>query len=392
MLAAADALVKDDSVELFVATVSPAVKGLLRIKGKRIQYYLIPYGKGNLVENAEYIPYWQQIKAEVNPDIVHIHGTEYTHGYAYVQACGAKNVVVSIQGLKSACSFYYTYGLSNSDILLSLTIKDLIRGTLWTQKRRFRKLGEIERKLLRSVGNIIGRTSWDHAQAWAINPNARYHICNETLREEFYDGSLWNYGLCQKGVIFLSQASYPLKGLHQVIKALPIIRKHYPEVKLRIAGPDILQNIGIRDCIRRSGYARYLRRLIKNLHLEDYITFVGDLNAEEMKREYLRCNLFICPSSLENSPNSLGEAQILGTPCIASFVGGIPDIMPNAYKVLYRFEDIEMLAYKVCQVLESHISPDLRLINVARNRHDPEINRKQLKNIYNLILKDEGIN
>lgn len=391
MLGAADGLLKDDSVELFVATVSPLVKVLTRIKGKRIQYYLIPYGKGNLVENSEYNPFWQQIKAEVEPDIIHIHGTEYTHGYAYVQACGSKNVVVSIQGLKSACSFYYSYGISNSDILFNLTLKDIIRGTIWKQKRRFKKSGEVEGKLLRSVHHVIGRTSWDHAQVWAVNSNASYYTCNETLRKEFYDGSIWSYDLCQKNEIFLSQASYPLKGLHQVIKALPIIREHCPEVKLRIAGPDIIQNRGVRDCISRSGYARYLSRLIKHLHLEDSIKFLGNLNADEMKREYLRCNLFICPSSLENSPNSLGEAQILGTPCIASFVGGVPDMMQNSNEGLYRFEDIEMLAYKVCQMLKSQDSPNLQLIDVAKNRHNPEINSKQLKSIYNIILKDESI-
>ena len=391
LLGAADGLLKDDSVELFVATVSPLVKVLTRIKGKRIQYYLIPYGKGNLVENNEYNPFWQQIKSEVEPDIIHIHGTEYTHGYAYVQACGSKNVVVSIQGLKSACSFYYSYGISNSDILFNLTLKDLIRGTIWKQKRKFKKSGEVEDKLLRSVHHVIGRTAWDHAQVWTINSNASYYTCNETLREEFYDGSIWSYDLCQKNEIFLSQASYPLKGLHQVIKALPIIHKHCPGVKLRIAGPDIIQNRGVRDCISRSGYARYLRRLIRNLHLEDSIKFLGNLNAEEMKREYLRCNLFICPSSLENSPNSLGEAQILGTPCIASFVGGVPDMMQNSNEGLYRFEDIEMLAYKVCQMLKSQDSPNLQLIDVAKNRHHPEINSKQLKSIYNIILKDESI-
>lgn len=388
ILGAADGLLKDDSVKLFVATVSPAVKVMTRIKGKRIQYYLIPYGKGNLVENNEYSSFWKQIKAEVEPDIVHIHGTEYTHGYAYVKACGSKNVVVSIQGLKSSCSFYYSYGMSNSDILLNLTLKDLIRGTIWTQKRIFKKSGEVEGKLLSSVHHVIGRTSWDYAQLWAINSNARYYTCNETLREEFYDGSIWSYDLCQKNEIFLSQASYPLKGLHQVIKALPIIQKHYPEAKLRVAGPDIMQNRGVRDCIRRSGYARYLRRMIKNLHLEDSIKFLGNLTADEMKREYLRCNLFICPSSLENSPNSLGEAQILGTPCIASFVGGVPDMMQNTNDRLYRFEDIEMLAYKVCKILETQKYPDLQLIEVARNRHNPEINSKQMKKIYELILKE----
>ena len=58
--------------------------------------------------------------------------------------------------------------------------------------------------------------------------------------------------------------------------------------------------------------------------LEDKVSFLGPLNAEQMKAEYLRSNVFLCPSSIENSPNSLGEAQMLGVPCVASYVGGIP--------------------------------------------------------------------
>ena len=66
-------------------------------------------------------------------------------------------------------------------------------------------------------------------------------------------------------------------------------------------------------------------------------------------------------------------------------------MMQSSDEGLYRFEDIEMLAYKVCQMLKSQKTPNLQLIDVARNRHNPEINSKQLISIYNLILKDESI-
>ena len=37
--------------------------------------------------------------------------------------------------------------------------------------------------------------------------------------------------------------------------------------------------------------------------------------------------MFLLPSSCENSPNSLGEAMLLGMPCVASNAGGIPDML-----------------------------------------------------------------
>ena len=45
-----------------------------------------------------------------------------------------------------------------------------------------------------------------------------------------------------------------------------------------------------------------------------------------MKEAYLKSHVFACPSALENSPNSLGEAMLLGLPCVAARTGGIPDM------------------------------------------------------------------
>ena len=59
---------------------------------------------------------------------------------------------------------------------------------------------------------------------------------------------------------------------------------------------------------------------------EDQFEFEGFLSAEKMKRLLLESNVFVCPSSIENSPNSLGEAMLLGVPCVASDVGGIADM------------------------------------------------------------------
>lgn len=385
LLGAARMLEQVYDINLSIAAVSPLVRKLEVVKGEKTTYYVLPYGKGNQTYNKDYEPLWREVKAIAKPDVVHLHGTEYTHGLAYIQACGSDNMVVSIQGMKSASSSYYYCGLTKWNIYSHLTVRDAIKGSIVKEKNNFKRQGEYEKEIIRSVKHIIGRTSWDRANTWAINPNAKYYFCNETLRSEFYDESRWNYDSCRKHTIFLSQASYPIKGLHQVLNALPIVLQHYPDTRVRIAGNDITNTKGLRNRLRFTGYGSIIKSLIKKHHLNEHITFTGALNAQEMKQEYLNCNVFVCPSTIENSPNSLGEAQILGTPVIASYVGGIPDMMKGDEEHLYRFEEVNMLAEKICCLFADE-DKQVDMVEAAKLRHNQEENAKALISIYNEVV------
>lgn len=383
MLGAADALLFHSDISLTVATVSTKVKSLTKLRGERMTYYVLPLGRGNQRINPEYEPLWKEVQSEVQPDVVHIHGTEYSHGHAYMRACGSDNVVISIQGMTSAYHYYY-YGMSKSDVYKNLTLRDLLRGSIIDEQYRFKKRSEYEIEMLRMAHHVIGRTSWDRAHVWAINPDAKYHFCNETLRPEFYDGSMWSYEKCQKHSIFISQAGYPIKGLHQLLKAMPLILTHFPDTRIRVAGGDITKCDSFRAWLHFSGYGRYIKNLIRRLHLTDKVAFIGNKNAEEMKREYLASNVFVCPSTIENSPNSLGEAQMLGVPCIASYVGGIPDMMKGNEDNLYRFEEVEMLAEKVCRVFIAK-GQQRNLVEISAMRHNSKNNCNKLYDTYQSV-------
>lgn len=385
MLGAADALVRCPDIRLSVAAVSPLVRELTVVEGERIRYYVIPYGKGNVTVNLEYQEYWKQIDSEVRPDIVHIHGTEFSHGHAYMKACGTENVVVSLQGLKSEISKYYLAGLTRWDVYRNLSLKDILKGSILKEQLRFSRSAEYEYDMISMSRHVIGRTSWDRTVSTGINPDIRYHFCNETLRDAFYGGQLWDYDRCSRHTIFLSQSGYPLKGLHQVLKAMPMILKNYPDASIRVAGNDITRCDTFHDLVRMTGYGKYIKRLIRKLNLEGKVTFTGNLNAEEMKKEYLRSNIFICPSSIENSPNSLGEAQILGVPSLASRVGGVPDMMKGNEDNLYDFDDVNALAQKVCLVFHDCHAQN-SMVAAASERHDRAVNSRRLLEIYNSII------
>ncbi len=311
-----------------------------------IKYYLIPLdGKKAVEYNPGIEAYWHRIHDEFHPDVVHIHGSEYPHGLAYINACGPSGVVVSIQGLISVYTRYYASGIAFSDTKKT-TFRDKIRrdGILRGQKS-FEKRGRFEIELLSHVNHIIGRTEWDKAHAWAINPKAQYHHCGETLRDSFYNHR-WVYEKCEPHSIFVSQASYPIKGVHMLFEALPLILHHYPDTKVYVAGYDST----VAPWWRIGSYGKYLKKMIARRGISEHIEFTGMLDEKAMCDRYLKSNLFVCCSAIENSPNSLGEAQLLGMPYVASFVGGVPEIAGMNADVLYRFEETEMLAKKICDI------------------------------------------
>lgn len=349
-----------------------------------IKYYLVPSDRSKKgAYNVAFESSFKKINQDFRPDIVHIHGTEYAHSLAWVKACGADNVVVSIQGLVSACANYYYGGISINKLLSHVTFRDVVRNdTIFQQKRRMECRGDYEKELLRRVHHVIGRTSWDRSCVWSVNAGLNYHFCNETLRGSFYTGT-WRLDNCKRHSIFLSQGHYPIKGLHKVIEALPSILRLYPDAKVYVAGNDVVSS----TYIKRNCYSNYLLHLLRRLKLENNISFLGPLSEEKMKEQYLKSHVFVCPSAIENSPNSVGEAQLLGVPVVASYTGGTMDMVKDGETgFLYRFEETALLAYRICQLFADdnlcvQISEKER--TVAHHRHDATVNASTLINIYN---------
>ena len=383
------ALQRNSEIKISIASITKLTKKLKVICGEFITYYAIP-SLGGKVYHTQYEKVFREIYKIVAPDVVHIHGTEYTHSLAALRACGYDRTVVSLQGIVSSIAPFYLGGISQKMERKCVTFRSLFRPSLMKEQQEMTKRGEYEKQLFKECRFIIGRTSWDRAQVWSINPKIVYFHCDEALRPEFYHGQ-WEYHKCTPHSIFTSQGHIPLKGLHMLIKAMSLVIRHYPDVQLRVAGLDFLYDNGsFKDRLRLSSYGKLIKCLIRDYGLNNHVTFTGRLNGQEMKREYLNCNLFVCPSSIENSPNSLGEAQMLGTPVLSSYVGGIPDMMKGMEDCLYRYEDTEMLAYKICTVFEKKENIETGLLrNNAHNRHNLLTIESSLLDIYKHVMESD---
>jgi glycosyltransferase involved in cell wall biosynthesis len=372
-------------INLAVATLHPC-ENLVSLNVEGIIYYLIPT-ESAISYQKRLEKYWEKIIREFNPDIVHIHGTEYTHGLACIRAFPNMNYIVSIQGLVGVYSKYYFGGISTFNIIKHITFRDVVRfSSMFQEKRSFEKRGNFEKEYFLKTKHVIGRTNWDFAHAKSINPSVEYHFINESLRDCFYQNIKWNSDRITNHTIFLSQATYPFKGLHIVLEAVALLMTEFPEIKIRVAGPSIIRDKTFHEKMKLSGYGSYIKDIIKKNKLNGIIHFTGFLDEEKMKEEYLNCHVFICPSSIENSPNSLGEAQILGVPIVASYVGGVPDMVEHGVTgLLYRFEETEMLVQHLRKIfsdpmLATRLSSNG--IKSAERRHDRLRNFELLQKLY----------
>lgn len=357
-----------------------------------ITYYLLKASKPINLYDVNLESKWEKIIDEIKPDLVHIHGTEYAHGLALMRACPTLKYVISIQGLVSVYSKYYLAGISVLDIIKNLTFKDILkRESIFQGAKEFKKRGaSIEVPYIKLSHNVIGRTQWDYSHAKTINPDITYHFCNESLRDVFYTSKKWEFKKDRHPSIFLSQASKPLKGLHMVLKAIFLLKKEFPDIQIRIAGGNIVANKNLKQKLKLTGYGKFIKNQIKKYGLEKQVTFVGLLNEEEMVKEYTSASMFICPSSIENSPNSLGEAQLLGVPTISAIVGGVMDmVIHEKTGLLYRFEEVEMLAQSIKKILIDERLVKKISVNAykeAAHRHDRQLNLNTLLYIYKEII------
>lgn len=269
------------------------------------------------------------ITRDFQPDVVHCFGTEYPHTLAMCRSFPQREkILIGIQGLCKVYADAYFASLPRR-VINTVTLRDFLKkDSLRQQQRKFVLRGEMEYEAVRLAGNVTGRTAWDKHYTAEWNPNARYFKMNETLRPNFYTGQ-WNPEECEAHTIFLSQGDYPIKGLHYMLLALPAIRKVFPDVKVYVAGNSIIGEDSLAKRLKISAYGSYLRRLIRRYKLQEQLCFLGRLDAEQMKERYLKSNLFVCCSTIENSPNSLGEAMILGVPCVSADVGGISSIFTH---------------------------------------------------------------
>lgn len=288
--------------------------------------------------------------AEFQPDILHVWGTESKwSSFPFDDICIP--LIFDMQGIVSSVYENFYGGLTTKEILKCFRLKEFLSpfSSLPLNRRIYKKSSKNEFEIIQKLRYISVQSKWVEGYIKAINPNCIIFHTGIVLRPEFYKADKWKQN---NNFIIFSTATMttPLKGLHVLLKALTIVKKYYPDVRLRLAGT-------IQTGLRIGGYAKLLFRYIKEHELSKNIVFLGNLDTTELIQEYQNASLLVNPSSVESYSLVVAEAMYIGTPIVASYVGGMANLGKNDENILYfPKEDYVTCANKILSLLND---PDL---------------------------------
>lgn len=302
-----------------------------------------------LVENWKHLSYDKEelgrcleVVEIVQPDLIFIFGTENPFGLL------AKRfpvpVVISIQAVLNGLVKRIYHGLTSYELMRELLSRETIMGEgVFHRRWQLKKLAGMERVIYSSCNIFAGRTEWDKKWLSRLNRKAVYYHIDRILAEDYYN-ACWNYRKTEKNLIFTTSSNAAFKGGVTLVRALVELKKRgRDDVYLRIAGVHPTSIVG-----------KNISRIERKYKLQNQITILGRVQPKEIIDEMNNARVFVLPSHMDNSPNSLGEAMLMGMPCVASDAGGIPSMLQDGDEgLIYHHSDINSLADKILCLLDN---------------------------------------
>ena len=336
-----------------------------------VKYYPISHGS---------LETYKKIIDDFKPDLIQIFGSENEFGVI----CGNTKVpvVIHMQGcLAPYHNALFPVGMSPMDFVTQKGLSWRYRYIGLRSESAFRKHAERELKTIGNCRYFMGRTDWDRRLIDLFNPSATYFHCEEALRQSFLDGKeVWtgNEDGTKRVVSIISRPWY--KGCDLILKTANLLSR-FTDIDFE------WQVYGIPEM--RFYEHKYG---IKAEHV--HIKVMGTASADELVKALCHSSCYVHSSYIDNSPNSICEAQILGVPVLATHVGGISSLVKDGESgVLFPANDPYTLASLIKQVshdrnLAETLSKGAR--KQALVRHDPENIKQTLIQIYKQIIHENN--
>lgn len=319
-----------------------------------------------------------KIIEDYKPDIIQCFGSEWPFGLVaekvkipiVIHMQGFLNIYSSIgRTTSSAMDFLRFYHFNLLSFFRYFYIRRLKSDASNTQ----------EKKIMSRNRYFMGRTDWDRRIVKYYSPNARYFHCEEAIREEIKDCTRrWTFLSRQKMILVTISSASGLKGNNLILNTAKILTEMNFDFEWRVAG-------------NKESFSFYEKKMgIK--HSDVGIKLLGYLSAAEIADELCSAEAYVHTSIIDNSPNSLCEAQLMGCPVVSTFVGGIPNLVKNGETgILYPYNEPHTLAFILMDLHNNEnilTSLSKQEMEQSHSRHDKAMIATKLQKIYAEIQKD----
>lgn len=276
-------------------------------------------------------------------DVIHVWGTEKSFGL--LTKYTSIPVLVHIQGVLNSYQYYLSPNLPSSFKDYAARRRELL---YWTT------LCQIERQVFEVNSVFAGRTEWDRNIVELLGGvDSSYVEMQEGLRQPFLDeDKLINSSLIiDENIRLVSVLSPP------TYKGLYLIDEIHSRLEQRLNRKVDWTVIGTE------------KRDVGNLK------FIGRCSDVEIANIFSRSDIYVHTALIENSPNSICEAQTFGLPIIAALCGGIESLILNKESaILVQSGDALMYTAALVKIINnySHYKVNsLKQIEEVLCRHNP---------------------
>lgn len=368
---------------------------LQKVEQQGVIYYPIPYHRKKTKDKFLDIIHYKDVRRDevlwpyyinkfketindFNPDVIEIFGSELYIGLAVIAAKElSKPCCIHIQGILSL--YIYSFLPPSMSKLKYYMSEGLFRVYSKFQYLTYwRRSIYREKKIFQAASNVIGRTEWDKEAMEILAPQAKYHYGGEILRPCFYEKSLRT--IPTKPIIVTTSSNASYKGFDLVLKIADILKN--------------VMHIDFEWKVFGNITPRFFEKIANLSHQDLNINICGVATAEQLREALLHSTVYVQPSYIENSPNSVSEAQILGVPVVATNVGGTSSMVTHGKNgFLFPATDPYMAAYSIKYLIDNekiNVEIGRQACYTALLRHDKIKIIEQLLNTYKDILNCVG--
>lgn len=250
--------------------------------------------------------------------MIHVFGSEWPFGLIAIET--SIPVVLHIQGsIVPYNNALYPPKYNEYIVYNALGWNIRKRFSYWRTKKKDETRLDMEKEVWGAVSCYMGRTDWDYALSRIFHPHSSYYHVDEALRPAFITTERkWRINEdSDKLVLFSTGCSSFWKGPDMMLKTAKILQQMDVKFEWLVAGQ---MSEDIKSVVEKQERSKFE---------SNYIKILGFLSPDDVIEHLCSCSMYVHTAYIENSPNSICEAQYLGVPIVSTNVGGIASLIEN---------------------------------------------------------------